>query len=508
MTDVTATLAFRVGTADETYATTGITRLVRELARPDGCVTATDATRTAFTVTGAPEEVAASLRELAARLRDLPVDRLDALRAGAESASPGVPVAGVPVAGGPVAGGPVSGVAGERPTTLAARRFGPRGYGLAGYPELAPGLLSAEAVRDWARARFTRDNAGLRVTGGTPPDLDTLGLPRGTPVPPPAVVPVLPATPVWFRGADGDAPALDGVVPRSDAARRFAEALHGAGARYEPLGEDHATITLTGPDPDALVAATAPERTAGAPDDVRAAAQAFRAAALLRLPPGAAPPPGFTEAPRHSPDDSAPSGPGTTRHRFHPDIDRRLLLSADAVSVSSPDGFTTVRYDACAAMLSYPDGGRLLVGLDGFAVAVEPTLYATLTPDRVAVLDAAVDPAVVVRMPERARDAVPRPPAPEDSPLAANRPAAARPGPAQRRPAPPRRTVALYGAVVAAALVGLVAIRVTYQELSAPHPRPTVVAMFWIVFAGLLVVVRDLRGQPKDRTHIRKWWTR
>jgi hypothetical protein len=79
------------------------------------------------------------------------------------------------------------------------------------------------------------------------------------------------------------------------------------------------------------------------------------------------------------------------------------------VTLSTPGGLVTVRYDACAAMTTRPDGARCLTGLDGFGVAVEPTLYGEVTAERIAVLDKAVPAAAVVPLPARPAEEIPQP---------------------------------------------------------------------------------------------------
>ena len=54
----------------------------------------------------------------------------------------------------------------------------------------------------------------------------------------------------------------------------------------------------------------------------------------------------------------------------------RLVVGAEGVSIVDPDGdAATVRFDALSAMIAWPDGGRMLIGHDGVAVRLEPTLY-------------------------------------------------------------------------------------------------------------------------------------
>lgn len=79
------------------------------------------------------------------------------------------------------------------------------------------------------------------------------------------------------------------------------------------------------------------------------------------------------------------------------------------MTLSTPGGLVTVRYDSCAAMTTRPDGARGLTGLDGFRVAVEPTLYGDVTAERIAVLDKAVPAAAVVPLPARPAEEIPQP---------------------------------------------------------------------------------------------------
>lgn len=64
-----------------------------------------------------------------------------------------------------------------------------------------------------------------------------------------------------------------------------------------------------------------------------------------------------------------------TRHGSLENDDVTLTISTEGVSLTTPRGVVTVRYDACAAMTTLPDGARTLTGLDGFLVTIEPTLY-------------------------------------------------------------------------------------------------------------------------------------
>ncbi|WP_117212209.1 hypothetical protein [Allorhizocola rhizosphaerae] len=67
----------------------------------------------------------------------------------------------------------------------------------------------------------------------------------------------------------------------------------------------------------------------------------------------------------------------------------------------------TVHFAECAARIEWPDGARRLIGLDGMAIQIEPTMY-RVGPHTIAAIDAAVDPAVVVRMPARSPEEIPQ----------------------------------------------------------------------------------------------------
>nr|WP_245603444.1 insulinase family protein [Salinispora cortesiana] len=88
---------------------------------------------------------------------------------------------------------------------------------------------------------------------------------------------------------------------------------------------------------------------------------------------------------------------------------QRLVVGTDGVSVVSQgsDEFATVHYDKCAALLTWPDGGRQLLGEDGISIRLEPTLYRGLTTHAV---DQAVPAQVRVELPARDPEEIPQPP--------------------------------------------------------------------------------------------------
>jgi predicted Zn-dependent peptidase len=236
-------LVFRVGRADETLLRSGITHLIEHLVlhgvdRPDRHFNgATSPRTTTFFVRGDAAQVTSFFDTVCRGLRDLPVDRLDTekalLRAEAAGRSRGV----------------------SEP--LLTWRYGPVGYGLPGYPEFGLAGLSADDLRAWAAAWFTRGNAALWISGGPPPEGLRLDLPDGPRMPLPHASSALPMLPAYFT-ADADGVAFDAVVPRSSASTVYAvvldRRLHGqlrrelgisydARAEYAARDAENATIT-------------------------------------------------------------------------------------------------------------------------------------------------------------------------------------------------------------------------------------------------------------------------
>ncbi|MFJ8358774.1 M16 family metallopeptidase [Streptomyces sp. NPDC093984] len=463
--DITAGLFFRVGRADETLATSGVTHLVEHLAlhrlgMSDGHYNgATANTYTLFHVTGGEDEVVTYLNDVCAALRDLPLERLETekeiLRTEAASRANGVN------------------------SQMPLWRYGAQGYGLSSYDELGTWGLTADQVRDWAETRFTRDNAVLWITSDRVPDGLDLTLPTGSRIPAPAASSALPVTPAYIRGDDGHV-VFNAVLRRSTAASVFADVLgralfqdlrheggysYTAEADYSPRDADFATLTayadalpkkqaavvggfvdtlarlragrieqaeldsargkmLKRYDTPDLGAALLPsyalslllghrilspeqhmaEVRAVTVADLREVAREAWDGGLLQVPTRGAEWAGFEPAPQYS--SSALAG---TRHPSLEDDGVTLVIGAEGVSLLLPGGPVTVRYDACAAMTTRPDGGRVLTGLDGFRVAVEPTLFEGVTAERIAALDAAVPAAAVVPLPAREPERIPQP---------------------------------------------------------------------------------------------------
>ncbi|MET8167003.1 insulinase family protein [Streptomyces sp. NPDC005329] len=542
--EITAGLFFRVGRADETLATAGLTHLVEHLALhrlglSDLHYNGTTANAyTLFHVTGSEEEVVEYLNSVCAGLRDLPMERLETekeiLRT--EAAGRG--------------GGPQQ--------QMPLWRYGAQGYGLSSYNELGTWSLTPDQVRHWAETRFTRDNAVLWITSDRVPDGLDLTLPAGSRFPAPAATSALPTTPAFISGDDGHV-VLTSVLRRSTAASVFADVLgralfqdlrqeggysYSAEAEYAQRDADFATLTahadslpqkqdavvggfvdtlarlragrieqseldsvrtklLKVYDTPDLAAAALPsyalslllghriltpeqhraELNAVTTDDLREVARETWDNALLQVPGRGVDWAGLTLAPQHS--QAAVTG---TRHRSLEDDEVTLVIGAEGVSLVTPRGPVTVRYDAVAAMTTRPDGARTLTGHDGFSVTVEPTLFRGVTPERTAALDAAVPAQAVVRMPAREPDRIPQP---------------------RKRTSGPRSsgngrstwgwTTALWLVGLLAATWGLLCGVITADEASATAPEWDAVTGIWILELPLAFATWKIYAARRQR---------
>lgn len=464
-----AGLVFRVGRADETLATAGVTHLVEHLALHRHGVAdyhyngTTGVTTTSFLIQGTSEAIVEFLHGVCASLRDLPTARLATEKKIIETEASG---RGISLA-----------------DQLAVWRHGARDYGLTGFPEFGVHTLTADRVTEWAATRFTRGNAVLWLAGDDIPAGLRLDLPDGKRLPVPAESSALPVTPAYFAGG---APAviMDATVTRGAAAIAYARLLERALFRelrqerglsytattdYSTDGRPRATVTaLADAQPDNVgavldaflgqihalrdeyvtakelaavrslsleqlrspdvEAARLPVRAAdllcGASrrttdqlvaevealtaDHIRKVARKVDRSALLMVPESVPRPPAGFEA--------APTGSrfAVTGKRYRSRADHRVTLvhGVDGVSLDTPAGPVTVLYEECAALLRHPDGGRQLIGPDAVVVRVEPTVF-PIPAGALAAIDAAVDagagPAVIVDLPARNPDNIPKP---------------------------------------------------------------------------------------------------
>ncbi|MFD5659789.1 M16 family metallopeptidase [Streptomyces hirsutus] len=171
-----------------------------------------------------------------------------------------------------------------------------------------------------------------------------------------------------------------------------------------------------------------------------------------------------------------------------------LTVGAEGISVTvgAQDGTecaATVPYRACAAMLSWPDGGRRLIGTDGLVVDVEPGLYG-VDAHTMATVDAAVPPTAVVRLPPRERTPAPEP-APDGS-------GTTRAGSPERATATRRtglQTAALVVSALFGVLFGFLALSVTVFGADEPDTSTGE----WVAIAGFMWGLTGLVTWPAVR---------
>lgn len=91
---------------------------------------------------------------------------------------------------------------------------------------------------------------------------------------------------------------------------------------------------------------------------------------------------------------------------IHPESKGALTVGATGVHRETADGSTSAAYGEVAGMVRYPDGGRQLIRYDGYQVQVEPALWHHGS-EAVALVDAAIPPALHIRLPERPKEQIP-----------------------------------------------------------------------------------------------------
>ncbi|MER8030887.1 insulinase family protein [Streptomyces bauhiniae] len=454
-----AGLVFRVGIADETLGRGGLTHLIEHLALYRQGVAdyhyngATKAAFTHFHVEGAEHEIAAYLTGVCASLTDLPMDRLETereiLRTEESRRDSGLlplwrygaqgyglvsyPEWGVRtasaqdvwqwaqswftadnavlwIAGEHIPAGlslklpagdrrPMPAVTSALPTTPAYFSDGTGGVLLDSVvaDTTAAWLYSGVLERELTRA--LRQEGGYSYTAASDFTSRRDGHARVT-----AFADSLPAKQDAVLGGFVDVLAgfqagriaqadLDAVRGRADGALAAPDT---AARRLPGLAED-----LLAGRPLRTADELRAELRAVTPADLHQVAVEAAGTALLQVPGGhSADWAGYTAAPVDSPY-------AVTGRRFaaRDRGDTALVVGADGVSLTGrtaggSERAVTVHYRACAAVLSWPDGGRRLVGTDGLTVEVEPGLYG-IDAHTMAALDAAVPPHAVVHLPPR-----------------------------------------------------------------------------------------------------------
>ncbi|MET8134006.1 insulinase family protein [Streptomyces sp. NPDC006290] len=451
-----AGLVFRVGVADETLAGAGITHLVEHLALyRQGLADyhfngATKAAFTHFHVEGAEHEVVAYLDGLCTSLLDLPMERLETEKEILRTEEARREVGQLPLwrygaQGYGLTSYPEWGVrqlrpddvrrwagtwftrdnavlwvAGERlPAGLSLKLPGGERRPMPAVTSALPtdpayfsdgqgGVLLDAVVADTTAARMyagvlerelsrsLRQEGGYSYTAATDYTSRRDGFATVT-----AFADALPAKQDAALGGFVDVLAglqvgritqadLDAVRGRSDATLTAPDA---AVRRLPGAAED----LLAHRPPRALDELRA-ELWAVTPQQVHAVALEAAGTALLQVPSGhSADWAGYTAAPTNS-------SYAVTGKRFEAVRKDRtaLIVGGEGVSLTAGGEAATVLYRDCAALLTWPDGGRRLIGTDGLCVEVEPGAYG-IDAHTMATIDAAVPPGTVVRLPPRQR---------------------------------------------------------------------------------------------------------
>ncbi len=236
-------LIFRVGKADETLPTSGITHVVEHLALTglEGVTYDFNGgigpALTAFTASGTADEAQDFLRRVATSLTKMPFQRLEAeleiLRTEGESRVPAPPDA------------------------LLSIRYGARSYGLMGADEFGLNKVGPEQVADWVERWFCARNAAIWISGPRQFEPE-LSLPSGARVLPPATDALPLRLPAWVAIGQGvvgasfrlqrtpAAGVLSGIVEMR-AMRQFRHALaiaYQVNVSYLPLDAETAEMTV------------------------------------------------------------------------------------------------------------------------------------------------------------------------------------------------------------------------------------------------------------------------
>ncbi len=225
-------------------------------------------------------------------------------------------------------------------------------------------------------------------------------------------------------------------------------------------------------------------RTVGAREVHAVAAEAL-GSALVRVPVGrSADWAGFTPLPQHS---EAPLE--GTRFAGAGQNHTVLIIGADGCGLFTPKGMRSVRYGDCAALLTWPDGTRRLIGVDGTIIPVDRAEFPGLAPQHLATIDAAVDPGRVIPQPGE----MPRPAAPTAwaAPPVSAVPKSSAGG-----------TAATIALVTAASIFGLLALLTTLGGLIDPSPEggDALVASVFLWLPTALFVFLLVRRRRKRRS--------
>ncbi len=471
---ITAGLLFRVGVADESVATSGITHLVEHLALHEHGLGelhyngATADLYTHFHVQGSESEVVEYFRGLCAELTAPSLELLDTERSILKAERDG---------------------RSSRAHDLLVYRYGLETYGVRVANEAGLDLITPERVRDWVHTRFTGANAVFWLLADAIPEELRLVLPEGPAHPPPAASNALPSTPASVHNQSNfiqtqsiierqtAGPILARIIDRRlwHHLRQSTGISYNAGASYDPRDDRFAVLTayadaspemlprLAGTFMDTLAAL----RFGGITLEEFEAARAFASKQLTnaRAPHNLAP--GYAmgmllgarwtsmedlaaeqdeltladmttlmekvyadtlvTAPMSVEWAGFPLGPQfstesvTGESMASQDTARgQLILGTQGVTQQLPRGPVTIRFEDCVFFERYADGGRVMWGRDGFRLWIEPTLF-PVSPEQLAWLDAAVPRGVTTDLPARSPEHIPQlAPAPAPTPALAS----------------------------------------------------------------------------------------
>lgn len=435
----TATLLFRVGRADETLTTSGITHLSEHLlmaAEPPRDMARNASVEDVFALfwaSGSERKVLRFLEQTAELIREPPLHRLETERKILEAEAAGRDQH------------PVNG--------SSALRYGAVAHGLSGFDEYGLHQVGADDVSSWIGTHFTKENAVLWLTGRPPREL-SVELPTGERrVPPePAPLPEITFPAVFTDGPYGtivvslEAPrspslsvAHSVVIDRAWKKIRYEEGLaYDIGEWFEPLTAKLAGATYwvesleesVEPVREALISImesvaeqgatpaelenelemfaegvsdptelpgfldfAAREHLLGEPfvdvdewlrrrrevssESTAAALRPGLERMLLVIPEGTEPPSGFEPVPAFSSDRVDGTAHRLSGLPIRADVRKaRLVVGDEGVSLVLASGdVLTVRWDQLVAALRWPDGSRTLLGRDGFRIHVEPEAW-------------------------------------------------------------------------------------------------------------------------------------
>ncbi len=458
-------IMFRVGWADETFTTAGITHLVEHLALHgqrlgDGHLNGETGDRlTHFHITGEEDEVVAFLEQVCSALGRLPVERLETEVRILRTEQGGLP---------PMGGG------------RAYHRFGFGGRGLLVAMQAGLDRLTAAEVQSWAAERFTADNAVLWIAAPAVPEDLRLPLPRGERMPVPRHEEVRASRPSWFTSQAAGV-MVEALVPRGRGAaalfrdivtqrlmtrlREELGASYSAGCSIEFIDDDVLLLTLwadafEGRDQDVahgiIDVLEELAGASGATDDELRRAHREAARSLQDLRPSDLLPetahrllngielldaeersrrlrsitagdiagvagavladanvqinvPPFEREGFAAIDERTAHPVRGVRFQSAEAKDAHLVVGLDGVSLIWGASTTTVLFADAVAVRAWPDGARWFMARDGSEVIVEPTLFHRLRATTISDLDRHIARHLILAMPERSRAEIPVP---------------------------------------------------------------------------------------------------